>query len=146
VETIETRRRVTSVYDKPEEATMMEYIREGGIMMYPLIGIAIVIVIMAVRSWMRISGKAGNDAVVETGIDAVLFWGSYGVVLGILGTLVGIAQAATAIQAVGTVTAALVWGGIKVALNTTIFSLVVFSIAFVVWFSLRVRYRRSAIA
>jgi biopolymer transport protein ExbB/TolQ len=47
---------------------------------------------------------------------------------------------------VGTVTAALVWGGIKVALNTTIFSLVVFSIAFVVWFGLRVRYRRSAIA
>jgi biopolymer transport protein ExbB/TolQ len=133
-------------YEKPEEATMMEYIREGGIMMYPLIGIAIVIVIMTVRSWMRISGKAGNDAVVETGIDAVLFWGSYGVVLGILGTLVGIAQAATAIQAVGTVTAALVWGGIKVALNTTIFSLVVFSIAFVVWFGLRVRYRRSAIA
>jgi biopolymer transport protein ExbB/TolQ len=133
-------------YDEPEEALMMEYIREGGVMMYPLIGITIVIVVMAVRSWLRIRGRAGNDAVVETGIDAVLFWGSYGVVLGILGTLVGIAQAATAIQAVGTVTAALVWGGIKVALNTTIFSLVVFSIAFVVWFALRVRYRRSAIA
>jgi hypothetical protein len=133
-------------YDKPEEALMMEYIREGGFMMYPLIGITVVIVVMAVRSWLRIRGRAGNDAVVETGIDAVLFWGSYGVVLGILGTLVGIAQAATAIQAVGTVTAALVWGGIKVALNTTIFSLVVFSIAFVVWFALRVRYRRSAIA
>ena len=125
---------------------MMEYVREGGYMMYPLIGIAVVIVAMAVRSWLRISGKAGSDAVVETGIDAVLFWGAYGVILGILGTLVGIAQAATAIQAAGSVTAPVVWGGIKVALNTTIFSLCVFSIAFVVWFALRVRYRRAALA
>jgi hypothetical protein len=125
---------------------MMDYIRQGGYMMYPLIGIAVVIAVLAVRSWLRISGKAGSDAVLETGIDAVLFWGTYGVVLGVLGTLVGIAQAATAIQAAGAATSPVVWGGIKVALNTTIFSLCVFSIAFVVWFGLRVRYRRTALA
>lgn len=124
----------------------MDYVREGGFMMYPLLAISAMIVVMAVRSWLRISGKAGSDAVVETGIDAVLFWGTYGVVLGVLGTLIGIAQAATAIQAAGQVTTPLIWGGIKVALNTTIFSLLVFSIAFVVWFALRVRYRRTALA
>jgi biopolymer transport protein ExbB/TolQ len=67
------------------------------------------------------------------------------VVIGMLGTLVGIAQAATAIESSGgTVGAALVWGGMKVALNTTIFSLLIFSLASILWFGLRVRYRRAA--
>lgn len=122
---------------------MMEFVRESGYMMYPLIGTTIIIAVMAVRSWLRTTGKRGHDPVVETGIDAVLFWGSYCVILGVLGTLVGIAQAATAIEAAGEVSTSMVWGGIKVALNTTIFSLCVFSIAFVVWFALRVRYRRT---
>lgn len=124
----------------------MEFVRESGYMIYPLIGTTIIIVVMAVRSWLRITGKSGSDPVVETGIDAVLFWGSYCLVLGVLGTLVGIAQAAMAIEAAGQVPTSMVWGGIKVALNTTIFSLCVFSIAFVVWFALRVRYRRTVLA
>jgi len=104
------------------------------------------VVVLAGRSWLRLH-RGTSDVVLETNIDAVLFWGAYGVVLGLLGTLVGVTQAATAISASGasTVGAALVWGGIKVALNPTIFSLVVFSIAFVVWFALRVRYRRVAV-
>jgi hypothetical protein len=125
---------------------MIDYIRAGGHIMYPLVGIAIVVAVLAIRSWLRMRRAGGNDALLETGIDAVLFWGAYGVVLGILGTLVGVAQAATAIQAAGAASTALVWGGIKVALHTTIFSLVVFSIASVLWFALRVRYRGKAAA
>ena len=72
---------------------------------------------------------------------------AYGVVLGILGTLVGIAQAATAIQAAGgTVQSALVWGGVRVALITVIFGFLIFSVALVAWFVLRVRYRRAVAA
>jgi hypothetical protein len=127
----------------------MEYIEQGGYMMWPLIAIAIAVLGLSVWSWTSLPGnRTAADAVVETRIDSVLFWGAYGVVLGILGTLIGIAQAASAIQAFGaeTVSAALVWGGIQVAMITVIFGFLIFSVALVAWFALRVRYRRRIAA
>jgi hypothetical protein len=121
----------------------MDLVNAGGFMMYPMIAIALAVAGMAVWSWRTLQVRqAGGDAVVETRIDSVLFWGAYGVVLGILGTLVGIAQAASAIEAAGGVSAPMVWGGIKVALITVIFGFLVFSVALVAWFALRVAYRR----
>lgn len=125
---------------------MMELIEQGGFMMWPLILITLAVVGMSAWSWvsLRAAGSAA-DAVVETRIDSVLFWGAYGVVLGILGTLVGIGQAARAIEAFGgeSLNPALVWGGIRVAMITVIFGFLIFSIALVAWFFLRVRYRRA---
>lgn len=122
----------------------MELVRQGGYVMYLLLAIALAVIVMAVRSWIAVGDTGrGPDAVVETRIDSVLFWGTYGVVLGILGTLVGIAQAASAIQQAGAADAGLVWAGIRVSLITVIFGLLIFSIALVAWFVLRVRYRRT---
>lgn len=127
---------------------MMAFIREGGYLMYPIVAIALAVFGLAGWSWMGLRAESGRDAVLETRIDSVLFWGAYGVILGVLGTLIGIAQAADAIQAYGqdTVSASLVWGGIRVALTTVITGFLVFSVAFVLWFALRVRYRRTLAA
>lgn len=125
---------------------MMELIRNGGFMMYPMLATAAGVAGMSIWSWMSLVKSAnGSDAVVETRIDSVLFWGAYGVVLGVLGTLIGFAQIAQAVQASGvdTLSPQLLWGGIKVALITVIFGFLIFSIAMVCWFMLRVRYRRS---
>lgn len=125
---------------------MMELIEQGGFMMWPLVLISLAVIAMTGWSWVSLRGAgSAADAVVETRIDSVLFWGAYGVVLGILGTLVGIGQAAGAIASFGaeTVSAALVWGGIRVAMITVIFGFLIFSIALVAWFFLRVRYRRA---
>lgn len=124
---------------------MMEFIRQGGFFMIPLVMIALVVLAMAGWSWMSMRAEPRGDVVVETRIDSVLFWGVYGVILGVLGTLIGIAQAASAIQAAGEVTASMMWGGIEVALTTVIAGFLVLSVAFVLWFVLRVRYRRLAV-
>jgi hypothetical protein len=124
---------------------MIELFHDGGFMMIPLLVTTLAVVALTIRSWMTMPRERGGaDAVVETRIDSVLFWGAYGVVLGILGTLVGIAVAAQAIERAGaaSMNAAVVWGGIKAALITVIFGFLVFSFALVVWFLLRVRYRR----
>jgi hypothetical protein len=124
---------------------MMHYMRAGGVPMVPLVIIAFVVIGLTFRSWWRLRSNGGSSpAVVETGIDAVLFWGVYAVVIGLLGTLIGIAQAASAIQAAGSVAAPVVWGGIQVALITVIFGLLIFSVALVLWFGLRMGYRRRA--
>jgi hypothetical protein len=54
--------------------------------------------VLAVRSWLRVRSAAPGDPVVETGIDAVLFWGGWGALVGVLGTVGGIAQEAGAIE------------------------------------------------
>lgn len=124
----------------------MRYIIDGGFMMWPMVAIAFAVVGLSIWSWVSMPRDAASlDAVVETRIDSVLFWGAYGVVLGILGTLVGMAQVAQAIELHGasSVSPGIVWGGIKVALITVIFGFLLFSVALVAWFGLRVRYRRT---
>jgi len=121
----------------------MSFFAEGGFFMWPLLAIAVLIAVLAVWSGLRMRDADGPDPMLETGIDAVLFWGGWGVVVGLLGTFGGIYQAAGAISRAGEVSAALVWGGIKVALTTTLFALLIFSIAALIWLGLRVAYRRQ---
>lgn len=124
---------------------MTDFIADGGFFMYPLLLIAVVIAVLAVWSAMRVPGADGPDPVLETGIDATLFWGGWAVLLGLLGTFGGIYQAAGAIERAGEVSASLVWGGIKVALTTTLFGLTIFIVAALLWFGLRTWYRRRAV-
>jgi len=121
---------------------MLSMIREGGIIMYPLLFVTVVIGVLAVRVWLRLRSNDVEQPTLSTGIDAVLFWGAYAAVLGVLGTLVGIAQAAGFIESAPAISAALIWGGIKVALSATIYGLVVFAISLLLWFGLRQGHRR----
>ena len=123
---------------------MMDFIQQGGVMMYPLILIALVVVGLGVWATVRVPRVTGPDPVVEMGIDATLFWGGWALLLGLLGTFVGVYFAAGAISQAGGASAALVWGGIQVALTTTVFGLGVFSLAALAWFVLRTWYRRAA--
>lgn len=121
---------------------MSELMRQGGFLMWPILLITFVVVALAVWAIWRMRRIEGPDAVLETGIDAVLFWGVWVVIVGLLGTFGGIYQAAGFIEQAGTVNSAVVWGGIKVALTTTLFGLFVFAMAALLWLGLRVGYRR----
>ena len=125
---------------------MTDFIAQGGFFMYPLLLIAVVVVALGGWAATRLPRADGPDPVLETGIDATLFWGGWAVLLGLLGTLGGLYQAAGAIERAGAVGPALIWGGIKVALTTTLFGLAIFIIAALVWFGLRSWYRRRAMA
>jgi biopolymer transport protein ExbB/TolQ len=91
------------------------------------------------------NAEAGSDSQLRATIDGSLFWGSYALMLGILGTVVGIAIAAQAVEAVGQVHTQLVWGGIRVSLITTMYGLLVFLGAALVWLGLRSWHRRSVL-
>jgi biopolymer transport protein ExbB/TolQ len=119
------------------------FLMSGGVMMYPLFAVAAAAIGFAVVAGRRLRQHAGApDPRLESAIDAVLFWGSFGVVLGLIGTLIGIVQAAQAIELAGGVEARLAWGGIRVSLPPTIFALFVFGIAALTWFFLRYGYSR----
>jgi len=125
---------------------MMNFFREGGLFMWPILIIAIVILGLAIRSWARIRSLEGPDAVLETTVDAVLFWGVWVLVVGLLGTFTGIYLAAGAIERAPAINPALIWGGVRVALTTTVSGFVVFTVAALLWMGLRFMFRRKVAA
>jgi len=74
-------------------------------------------------------------------LDAILFWGGFAVISGALGTLVGVIIASQSIEAAGTVSATLVWGGIKVAMLSSAFGILILAFAALIWFVLQMRWR-----
>ncbi|HIF05459.1 MAG TPA: hypothetical protein EYQ64_00470 [Gemmatimonadetes bacterium] len=115
--------------------------------MYPISFCAVMVVILAGRTALGMKADdPARGALARGTIDGVLFWGGYAVVLGVLGTVVGIAISAQAVEAVGEVHTALVWGGIKVSLITTIYGLLVLLGGALVWFWLRHWHRRTVLS
>lgn len=114
----------------------------GGVMMYPIALSALVVLGLTAWSAWRLWARGPRvDARLEAGVDGVLFWGGFALLLGVLGTVVGIAQVAQAVEMVGEIHTTLVWGGVKLALITTIWGTVILGAAALFWFLLRVRCR-----
>ena len=120
---------------------------DGGFMMYPISFCAIMVLVLAGRTALRMKAEdLGPGVIMRGAIDGVLFWGGYALVLGVLGTVVGIAIAAQAVEVVGRVETTLVWGGIKVSLITTIYGLLVLLGGALLWFGLRHWHRRTILS
>jgi biopolymer transport protein ExbB/TolQ len=128
---------------------MMEFFLSGGIMMWPMAAVALGILYLAGRTAGRVRrGDAAPDAAadeVQRGMQGILFWGVMSILLGALGTVSGIVvMTHAAAQAGGVVEPALIWGGISLALSSLVFGIVLFIVAAVLWFVLRLWQFRSA--
>lgn len=117
----------------------MSFFVDGGFAMWPVLVCGGLAVVLAAVQWTRLRPDQADDARIATGIDAVLFWGTFGAVVGLLGTLGGIAQAARAIEMAGGVSAPLAWGGLRVALHPLLLGLGMFVLSLPLWFGLRAR-------
>jgi biopolymer transport protein ExbB/TolQ len=116
---------------------MSEAFNQGGIIMYPLLVVGIGILFLSARAAWLLSRREAPAAEAERSLQGVLFWGAFSVVLGLLGTTIGLIQISQAIILAGRVEPTLVWGGFGVALVTLIFGLLIFLVAGVLWFALR---------
>jgi biopolymer transport protein ExbB/TolQ len=125
---------------------MVDFFQQGGFFMWPILIASIVILWLTIRTWSRTRDLDGPDAVVETGVDAVLFWGVWVLVVGLLGTFTGIYQAAGAIERAPAISPAMIWGGVRVALTTTVAGFLVLTVTALLWLGLRHVYRRKVAA
>lgn len=116
--------------------------QEMGFPRWPLLLSAIVIVILGVWSAAKLlTPGASPDLRTKAWLDGVLFWGGFAMISGVLGTLVGITIAAQAIEAAGAVSTTVIWGGVKVAMLSSIFGLLLLAFSALVWFGLQLRWR-----
>lgn len=116
-----------------------------GLIRYPL-GFATLVVVLLTMSCAAhlFSSGTSADLRAKTWIDAILFWGGFAWVTGVLGTQVGIIVAADSIEAAGQVTTSLLWGGIKVAMLSSAAGTLVLAFSGLAWFALQLRWRLLA--
>jgi hypothetical protein len=113
-----------------------------GFIRYPLTFSTLAVVGIALWSSMRLyRAEAVADPRTKAWVDAVLFWGGFALVTGVLGTLLGVIIAAQSIEAAGEVAPVLVWGGIKVALLSSVAGALVLALSGLAWFGLQLRWR-----
>lgn len=116
----------------------MRFFQEMGFIAYPLTIVAVFLVIEVVRATRAVLADGGAPASATSArIHPVLLWGVLAAVLGVLGTVIGVYQAAEAISRAGAAAPTLVWGGIKVALGSTIVGMLLLGIASIAWLGLQ---------
>lgn len=115
---------------------MRELFESGGVMMWPLLFIGLGILAAAVSTAIGLGRGSPPDAFGRR-IESILFWGAMSVVLGLLGTLIGLIQMARMIEWAGNVPPAIVWSGVGVSLITLLFGTLLFVVSLLCWYGLR---------
>lgn len=122
--------------------TLGSIFHEMGLIRWPLLFSLLAVTGLTVWSAARLRGtEPAPDGRTKAWIDAVLFWGAFAAISGVVGTLIGVIVAAQSIQLAGEVSTALVWGGIKIALLSSAVGLLILGLSALSWFGLQLRWR-----
>ena len=124
----------------------MSFFESMGFIAYPLTIVAVFLVIEVFRAVRAVAAAGdGEAAITAARIHPVLVWGVLAAVVGVIGTVVGIAVAADFLEQAESIRPNLVWGGIKVALGSTIVGMLLLGFASIAWLTLQfVNGRRTA--
>ena len=122
---------------------MLSFFFEGGPFMWALLILAVVIIYLTIKKSIDLfTGNEQNRAKLESGINAILFWGGFSVVLGIFAHFEGVYLAMQAIMRASDVSPAIVAHGYALSLITILSGLFIFMISAVIWLILRARYKK----
>ena len=99
--------------------------------------ILLVVLVMGITNTIVIfKNNSGQNDRINQRLSQIKSVGLFGLVFGILGQLIGLYSAFVQIQAMGNVSPAILAGGIKVSMITTIYGVTIFLIAYLIWFGL----------
>jgi uncharacterized membrane protein len=115
-------------------------------MMWFLLIIAILILALSVRKVIQLYGKQDlPKAVLESGINAIIFWGAIAAIFGFFAHYLGIYYAMLAIFQANDISPAIVALGYSISLITILTGLTIFMISAIIWFVLRWRYKQISL-
>ncbi|MEJ2581817.1 MAG: hypothetical protein P8127_09335 [Acidobacteriota bacterium] len=116
---------------------------EGGLLMFPLVLIVLVLFGIFLRTVWHLHVHHGSDAaVIQSCLDGLLFWGGFAVIIGALGSAIGYHKAMAAVMARGVVNPRAVWIGSAEGMVTSIAGLLILAGAGACWYLLRWQYLR----
>jgi biopolymer transport protein ExbB/TolQ len=109
---------------------MLKLFYEGG----PLfMGILTIVLIFLIVQSISTYNKATDELLLQKNRSLLRGIGLVGLIIGILGQLIGMFDAFSAIQQMGHVPPAMLAGGLKVSMITTLYGLIIFLIAQLLW-------------
>lgn len=96
----------------------------------------VVIVLGVINAILILKNNSGTDIRIIHRLGLIKSAGLFGLVFGILGQLIGLYSAFVQIQAMGDVSPGILAGGIKISMITTMYGIIIFLIAYLIWFGL----------
>ena len=124
---------------------MKEWFIMGGSLFMSILTILLVIVV-AVSVYFAVliaSGKSREKANFSHQLTYVKSIGLFTMITGILGQLIGLFMAFTAIEAAQDISPAILAGGLKVSMITTLTGVVIYLISIIIWFLLDLWHQKT---
>ena len=125
---------------------MKEWFIMGGTLFMSILTILLVIVI-AVSVYYAIviaSGKSREKESFRHQLTYIKSLGLFTAITGILGQLIGLFMAFTAIEAAQDISPALLAGGLKVSMITTLTGIVIYLLSIAIWFLLDLWHQKNS--
>lgn len=117
---------------------MVQFFLEGGSFMWLLLIIAIVIIVLTITNGIQLySQKEKNKVKLESGVNSILFWGGFSLVLGFFAHFLGIYRAMLAIRSAGDISPAIVAAGYAMSIITILTGLFILLLSSIIWFVLK---------
>ena len=114
---------------------MYNFFIEGGIYMWPLLILAIVILFQTVKNGIDLFvTKNASQIKIKQRTDSILFWGGFSALLGIFAHFHGIYLAMQAIMAANDISPGIVAHGYACSLITMLSGLFILIISSILWF------------
>jgi biopolymer transport protein ExbB/TolQ len=125
---------------------MKDWFIMGGSLFMSILTILLVIII-AVSVYYAIvisSGKAKDNSNFSHQLKYVKSIGLFTMIVGILGQMIGLFMAFTAIEAAEDISPAIMAGGLKVSMITTLTGMFIYLISIVIWFLLDLWHQKTS--
>lgn len=121
---------------------MLDLFYEGGpLFMGILTLLLLILLILAVRTYTKYNQQDTNLKQARKDADRLKAVGTLALVFGIFGQLLGLYDMFKAIQELENVAPALLAGGLKVSMITTLYGLVIYIISIIVWMGLKSSFK-----
>jgi len=124
---------------------MKDWFIMGGSLFMSILTILLVIIV-AVSVYFAVaiaSGKANEKVNFSHQLKYVKSIGLFTMIIGILGQLIGLFSAFTAIEAAADISPAILAGGLKISLITSLSGIVIYLISIIIWFLLDLFYQKK---
>jgi hypothetical protein len=108
----------------------------GGNFMWPLLIIAIIVILSAGKSFFNIISQKSKNKSPVTGINAVFLFSGTAPLIGIIGWFWGFFYATTALMPAHDISGAIICDGLSQSLIKVIFGFWIFLIGIILWFIL----------
>ncbi len=105
--------------------------------------VVLVIFIFAIKNGLSVFSKDVDKESLNSQIAVIKSLGLFALVLGFLGQFLGLFQAFSIIAEVGTISPAILANGLKVSSITSIYGMIIFLVAYLLWFGLNAMLKKK---